>query len=188
MHGPCSGHQPCTCVFLPSIFCLYGSFYSSHNDLPPCFQFLAVALFFASSAPLQAGVLPRKCSHCCSLFSSSLRSYLSCTSGNPYPQPHQASETRLGPAVTCLKHYQLQESNSLLDYLIASFLVSQNLVRTNIVIVLLTAAFPAPGPSCSRVGCQSLSSMSLNDPVSEPKSFRRIWDFWSNLKEGREMY
>lgn len=100
--------------------------------------------------------LPRKCSRCCSLFSSSLRYYLSRTSGNPYPQPHQASETRSGPSVTCLKHSQLQESNSLLDYLISSFLVSQNVVRTNTLIVLRDCSacccLPSPWPLVQQGG------------------------------------
>lgn len=138
---------------------------------------MAVALFFVASAPLQAGGLPCKCSHCCSLFSSSLRSYLSCTSGNPYSPTPPSLRDQVRPFCSCLKHYQLQESNSLPDYLISPFLVSQNLVRINTVIVLPAAAFPDPGPLCSTVGCQSLSSISLKDPVSEPKSFRRIWDF-----------
>ena len=85
------------------------------------------------------------------MFSSFLRSYLSCTSsGIPFPQPHRTSQTRSGPSLTYSKHYQLQESNCLLEYQLSSFLVRQNFVRTKTTIALFTTAFPAPGPVCSK--------------------------------------
>lgn len=113
MHGPCAP-PPALHMCLPA----FPFSVSMVHSTPATMTYLLVF----SSWQLLCSSLPQ---HLCRLVCSPVNALTAalCSvhpwgliwaarSGNPYPQPHQASETRLSPAVTCLKHYQMQESNS----------------------------------------------------------------------------